>query len=588
MSTWRRVGRGITRRRWLAGAVLVAAAWALACGVLLMRASSDLRAGRAAARDARGLLTAEAVAAGTPIAPLRLAASHLDRAAAATGNPLLLPVRYLPIVGRQLRSVHQLSAAVAEVADAAADGVGTLYGVLDGRGLAGAARVEQLRTLDEAVSKAERRVRAVDDLGPSDGLLAPLADARNEVAVELAEAKATLADAVAGTGAALRLLEGPRRYLLMAANNAEMRAGSGMWLSGCVLTTEGGQFSLGPVKPIYEYEVPEGAVTPTGDLAARWGWLRPEIEWRNLMASPRFAESAELAARMWVAAGEGEVDGVLVIDPVGLRALIASTGPVELEDGSTVAADGVLADLLHDQYADIGPGDDRRTGERRDRLEQLTGATFAALQAGSWSPATLARELGAAVRGRHVLAWSSHAEEQVGWEAAGLGGELTSTSLAVSLLNTGGNKLDWFVRTDVSLAIQPGAASTVVRLSIRIVNTTPPGESGYVAGPNPALANVLSAGDYRGMFAVNVPGAAADIKVNGVDKVEVQGPDGPTRVVGATVVIRRGETEEITVEFELPGSVGSMLIEPSARVPPSEWHYEDDSWQDDRRRTANW
>ncbi|MGE0794210.1 MAG: DUF4012 domain-containing protein [Acidimicrobiia bacterium] len=583
----RRIVRSLRRHPVLLGTGLVVVVWAVACGVLLARAAADLRDGRAAAREARDHLDAEAVAAGTPVAPLRRAANHLDRAAAATGNPLLAPARFLPVVGRQLRSVHALSEAVAEVADAAAEGVATLQGVLDGRDLAGGARITQLRVLDDAVARVAARVGAVDDLGPSKGLVGPLVDARNEVAAELAEAKESLADAAAGTSAARRLLEGPRRYLLVAANNAEMRAGSGMWLSAGLLTTEGGELSLGDVEPIYEFEVPAGAVTATGVLSDRWGWLAPETEWRNLMVSPRFAESAELASRMWAAAGGGEVDGVLAIDPVALRALIASTGPIQLDDG-TVTADDVLPDLLHDQYEGIQTGDDAETGQRRDRLSRLTGATFDALEAGSWSPATLARELGAAVRGRHLLAWSSHPDEQAGWEAAGMDGALTSDSLAVSLLNTGGNKLDWFVRTDVVMTSEPGEGGrTAVRLAVRIDNPTPEGESGYVAGPHPALVPLLRAGDYRGMLAVNLPGQADDIEVEGVDAVEVRGADGPTRVVGSTVVVRRGSTVEVTVRFTLPASVGSVLIEPSARVPAARWHYGGGAWQDDRRRVAN-
>jgi hypothetical protein len=576
----------MTRRRWvLVGAVLVVA-WLGTAAVLLLGAADDLRAGRDAARRAEDLMDAEAVADGAPLDDLREAADRFSSAESSTGHPLLAPARFLPVLGRQLRSVNALSGAAAEVADAAADGVASLRGVLDQRGLGAEARLDQLRQLDDAVHEVERRIRGVDDLGPSKGLVAPLADAREELATELADAQASLADAAAGARAAVSLFEGPRRYLVIAANNAEMRAGSGMWLSGGVLTTQGGFLQLGDVEPIYEHAVPEGAVAPEGHFAARWGWLQPTVEWRNLLTSPRFAESAALAARMWEASGEEPVDGVVSLDPVAVRALIAATGPV-MFGSQTIGTEEVLPFLLHDQYEGIdGYGD--ATVDRRNALNLLTAAVFTALERGDWAPATLARELGDAVRGRHLMAWSRHADEQEAWEVAGMSGDLGPSSLLLSVMNTGANKLDWFMKTHAQLSTAPAAGGTEVTVRIRLSNETPPGESGYIAGPHPELNGDLSPGDYRGILAINVPGQALELQLEGVPNVDVQGADGPTQVVGAQFVLPRGRSMEATLRFRLPGERGVVEVEPSARVPAIEWQYGDAVWQDIQARSVNW
>jgi FtsP/CotA-like multicopper oxidase with cupredoxin domain len=123
---------------------------------------------------------------------------------------------------------------------------------------------------------------------------------------------------------------------------------------------------------------------------------------------------------------------------------------------------------------------------------------------------------------------------------------------------------------------------------VDITADVPSGESSFVADPDPSLARTLAYGDYEGLLAVNVPGSAANVVVAGVDGVEVQGRDGPTQVVGATVVVRRGQTVSVTVSFELPGTVGTMLIVPSARVPAAEWQYGKDSWQDKDPHRSNW
>src|SRR4029078_2500220 len=84
-------------------------------------------------------------------------------------------------------------------------------------------------------------------LGPGNALVGPLADARHKFAKQLHKARTAMADrrdASAGIG---QMAVGPSKYLLLAANNSEMRSGSGMLLSAGVLTTFGGQFSLGPM-----------------------------------------------------------------------------------------------------------------------------------------------------------------------------------------------------------------------------------------------------------------------------------------------------------------------------------------------------
>src|SRR5207302_706399 len=83
-------------------------------------------------------------------------------------------------------------------------------------------------------------------------------------------------DAVVG------LLTGPRTYLVFAANNAEMRAGSGMFLSVGQFITRDGSVRLTGMGTVNDVAIPPGAVPLQGDLAGRWGWLKPQNDWRNL------------------------------------------------------------------------------------------------------------------------------------------------------------------------------------------------------------------------------------------------------------------------------------------------------------------
>ena len=96
------------------------------------------------------------------------------------------------------------------------------------------------------------------------------------------------------------LLQGPRRYLVLVANNAEMRAGSGMFLSVGVASFADGAFSVGDFRPTPDFNLPAGSVAVPPDLQNLWGFLHPTEEWRNLASTPRFDVSASLAAQMSV------------------------------------------------------------------------------------------------------------------------------------------------------------------------------------------------------------------------------------------------------------------------------------------------
>lgn len=578
------------RRRLLLLGGVALVVWAVLVIVWVIRLASDLREGNDAARAARNQLGAEEIAEREPLPELRVAAKRLTAARDRASGLVLAPLRLVPVIGRQLRSIEALAGAAAVVAEAGVDGLERAGAVFDDPAGAGRDRVEQVQELRDIVRDVAAALAAVDELGPVEGLLAPLADARNDLAADLVEARASLDDARTGADAALSLVTGPRRYLVLAANNAEMRAGSGMWLQGGALVTGDGDLELEEMVSLsLDADPPDGAVVPERDLADRWGFLDPGDEWRNLMASPRFPESARLAVDMWRAAGRGEVDGVIAVDAIGLQAIVEATGPITV-GGRTLDAVGLPQHILHDQYLQFGDifSEREQNIERRDELALLARSAVDAVDAGDYPASTLIRTLGEAIAGRHLLAWSRDEVEQRGWLAAGMDGELGASSMLVSILSRGGNKLDWFLDVDAELSIERASDGWEVVVEIEIANETPEGEPPYVAGPYPDPAIGLEPGEYRGILAVNVPGAARNSRFDGVRRLAAAGADGATRVVGFQFDLTRGERRVDVLRFHLPEDVRHLVVEPSARVPMIRWHYGSSDWKDSRSSTAKW
>jgi hypothetical protein len=419
-------------RRWVLAATLAVSVWAVVSAALVVSAARDLDRGQRAIDAARAKARPSELAMGRPVRDLLEGKRRFQRAAGRTGHPLLAPARALPVIGRQLWSVTHLARSAATVAATSADAISDAEAALEDSVLRPEERVAKVRFLADLAARARTQLGALS-LGPRVGLFPALARARNEFAGELGELRDGLNRVTRGAGTLADVLTGPRRFLLFAANNAEMRAGSGMFLSVGELETMDGVLELGPMVSVTQADVPEGAVRLEGDLADRWGWLSPQQEWRNLMLSPRFDANAALAARMWEAAGNSRVDGVIGVDPVALAVLLSATGPVDVE-GRQFHAGNVVDELLHGQYARFSPDD---ITARRDELGQVAKAVFDLLDRGGWSLPALADGIAEAARGRHLLVWSAADKEQDGWQAAGVDGALQPDSLLLSLLNRG-------------------------------------------------------------------------------------------------------------------------------------------------------
>lgn len=570
---WRRFLRPATL------AVLALAVWLVFVGLTLWWARNDATQGLDLIEKARSGMSQRELAQGRASEPLSQAKVSFDSASRLLGSPALAPLRVLPVAGRQLRSGRKLTTAAAEVAGVGASAVGDARSALSRSHRSGPERVALLRELARIAGQAEARLATVDP-GSGRALVSPLAARRQEFVDRLDEARRGLKEGRMALDGLISMLSGSR-YLVLAANNAEMRAGSGMFLSIGELGTADGELSLSDFRPTSDLTLQPQVAPPIedADLADRWGWLVPNREWRNLNPTPRFMASAALAARMWRALGQPAVDGVLAVDPIALEAMVRVTGPVSV-GGRSLPADRIPDLLLHDQYVGLSTSDPQ--ARRREQLGAIARSAFEALQQRDWDVAELASALAQAARGRHILGWSARPAEQQGWAAAKLDGSLGPSSVAVSILNQGGNKLDRFLSVDARMQFERSDRSVGATLEVLLQNVTPDGEPGYVAGPHPDSG--FGAGDYSGVLSVNLPAEATAITVEGRETFAAFGPDGPTRVVAVPTVVRKGAAQSFTVRFRLPPGHGPLRVEPSARVPPVRWTGPAGSWESGEAR----
>jgi hypothetical protein len=542
---------------------------------LLLSAAGEARTAKQELEAARDRFTADELIEGEGLAALAQAQARFARAESRVGALPLAPVRVLPIIGRQVRSLHSLTGAGADILSVAVDAAGEVEDLREGQADPGE-RVAAVERLHATVVRSGAQLQSVS-LGPDEALLGPLADARSTLAEELDEALGSLERAEAVTGALVDVLDGSR-FLVLAANNAEMQNGWGMPLSAGVLEVVDGDLNLERMEPTSDLLLPRDAVPLTGDLAAAWGFLRPTEDLRNIAVTASFDEAAPVAARMWEALGRGPVDGVLVLDPLALQAILRSTGPVDA--GGVVGADEVVPLVLHDAYV-MQALDPSGVDTRRERQSEIAVAAVAAATAPGTDLVDLARNLGEAAENRHVMLWSSDPGQQAAWIAAGVDGALEESSLLIGAANRAGNKVDWFLDMGADLRTAAVPGGTEVTVEIDLVNRTPDGEPQYVAGPfGDGDGPLLAAGDWRGFLTAHIPGAATDVRIDDL-VVVVDGRSGPTRIVSAVTLVPKGETRTHVVRFTMPPGASVLTVEPSARVNPISWVAGSEAWRDD-------
>jgi len=544
---------------------------------------SDASAARDELRAMRADLDARSFLEGEGTDDLAAFADRFAQIGDRLDNPFLTPVRLMPVAGRQLSAASHQADAAAAALDAAAELGDELRAVVDGGLGSGPQRVATLR---EVASIARRGEPSFDDLdlGPDDALVGSLSSARREIDDARVEVLDGLERTATMSVGLADFFEGPSDYLLFAANNAQMQNGQGMFLSAGVLHVEDGRMDLGSMESVEKTPEVDPPVALDADLAARWGWLDPNHDVRHLGLSHRFPVTARTATLLWDALGHPEVDGVVVVDPHMLQAIIEATGPVQTAAGER-SSDDILPYILHDQYQGyLADGSDRSyTTERRDELDEIARTALEQLESvDDLEPDDLDR-FRAAASGRHLLMWSADATVQSGFEAAGVDGQITPDSLLLSLVNRSGVKLDWFMRMSADLSLERRGDVYEAVLDIAVTNDAPAsGEPRYVVGPYPG--SELERGEYLGLVTLNLPVGATDNRIDGVDLV-VAGGDGDNRTIAAWVRVPRGTTTHLVARFELPASTAELLVEPSARAYPTSWSFDGHEWKDRERRT---
>ena len=344
---------------------------------------------------------------------------------------------------------------------------------------------------------------------------------------------------------------GPRTYLVLAQNNAELRATGGIPTAWATLTVDAGKISMStfgdpPRDGLFSQD--EAASVLTAEERNLFS-TKMATDYPDINFTPDFPRVADIASQIWHRAGHDDVDGVISVDPVFLQRLLKVAGPVTLSDGTVMSGDNAEQRILNQIYIDTDT-----QAEQTDFFTMAASEIFThVLKNVDGKNQQLVQTFQESVSDGHLYVWSAHEDEQRRISGTTIAGELRSkpahSVTGVYFNDATMGKMDWYLKREVTSTYDKTYPSGAKQYTIHIkltntadaakVNAAPDLLRGYDHNGNPRT------GEIETVLYVYAPDEGRIVDwTQDFDQFAVH--DGLT--VGVkTVTLRPGESFETTV-----------------------------------------
>jgi hypothetical protein len=407
---------------------------------------------------------------------------HARRAEDSTDGVLWDLGRRIPYVGRNIGAVQTVSRVLDTATRVNAPIALELSRAVDEgrfRPVKGRVDLAEVERLTPAVRRAATSIdRAARDLATtrSDDLLFPF----NDLVATLQDQVERARSAADASATAFELLpgmlgrDGPRTYLLMVQNPAELRSTGGLPGSLALLHVDHGKVTMGwqgsPADIV-------GGIAPVKlrrDTQQQYG-RTVGTDLRDSNLTPDFPEAARIARAMTEEARHVRLDGVVSVDPIALSEMMRGTGPVSVTGGVVLNADTVVSVLLNQTYQVLDTQE-----KQNDFFAAAARKVFDSVMSGRGNQQQAIRGLATAGGQHRVLVWSAHADEQALLAPTAVSGALRATGgarpqVGIYLNDSTAGKMDYYLRYRTSAAAvrcRAGGAQDV-RATIALTSTMP-------------------------------------------------------------------------------------------------------------------
>jgi hypothetical protein len=406
----------------------------------------------------------------------------------------MLPARLVPIIGANIAAVDTAMEDGVTLANSSQDAIDAApYEEirLNGDGI----DLEQVTSMQKPVADLTEQVRMVQSSLAAVNrtwLVAPVSSRLDSFAEQVDDIEPQLATASDALSVLPSLLggTGTRTYLVAFTTESESRFLGGFVGSYALLTADNGRLTLNRAETVGALNRrlgPDVTYTASSEFKTLYDRFNPQMFAQNWSVSPDLPSNASMIEQLFAHATGIRIDGVMVIDPIGLAGLLKLTGPIRVPGlNRPLTAANAAEYLFNGQYLEfVGQVD-----QRRDQLAEVAQEAFDALLR---SPRTTFREvsdvLGPKVAGGHLMFSVFDPTNQEFLDRLGITGRFDAPTNAAmfSFRNAASfsNKIDYFLHRSFTFetTIDPVAQQLETDVTITLRNDSPAsGLPAYVIG----------------------------------------------------------------------------------------------------------
>ena len=489
---------------------------------------------------------------------LRRMQSHFSDAHDRTDGPMWGLASILPMVGDDVRAVRAVAAvgddlSEGTVAELVAQSGGDLRDRLVPRsGRIDIAAVESVAPLVERahrnLNEAAGRLRAADSesltrwVQPSfDALLRKVND--TDAALSAANRAVQVLPTMLGK-------DGPRTYLVLFENNAEIRATGGLPGAFSVVRADRGRLSMtgqGVPADIGRFPSP---VLPQSEAEQQIYYGQIAEYFQDTNFTPEFPRTAALVREMWFRKQQQRLDGVLSVDTVTMSYLLRATGSIDAPGGVRLTAANATHELLNNIYFRL-PEDAKQNAF----FQSVSRILFDRIIQGVRSTTELVTAVGQGAREGRVYVHAFDPAVQRSLSGSTVAGELLPgdprvPQVGVYLNDATGSKMSYYLRSKVELKSEScagGEQQLEGAADLRYTEKSPPVEELTTSITGPGTYGTPK-GEQLVLVRIYGPegGTLSNFRVAG-QPTAIETIDDRGRPVATTVVqLRRGETVRVS------------------------------------------
>ncbi|MDO9398750.1 MAG: DUF4012 domain-containing protein, partial [Herbiconiux sp.] len=518
--------------------------------------------------------------------------AHVDKAEEAVSGPAWALGELIPGIGENLVAVRTITHSVSDVVDGAvvpAVALGDSLSPAVFKPVDGAVNLAAIQSVMPVLDSAGTALTgARNDISglKTDSLIGPVKTAVTQINDLVSEVEPAIATAksLAPVLPALLGADGPRNYLLVFQNSAEVRPLGGIAGAQVLITADQGHVSIAQQASgrDFPFESEDFANTKVGKPARELFLVPFGLQSQNNTLTPRVEIAADLTRSMWQNTRGVTSDTVIFLDPTALTYILSATGPVTLDDGTVVNHDNAIDLLLNQVYEKYAGRPNSDAPDLQDAFfSSVAEKTFSAVMNGNLDVETFVTAMTKGAREHRILASSTDPMIAQLVADGGFGGRLpqetdTSREVGVYYSDYQGSKMDYYLRTAVAVGQQTCTdGSTRVRVQVSATNTVDPAVvddlSIYVTGNSGNNFNV-PIGDLRIFTYIYAPPGSTVVAIDGSTSQadSFVGTDGDYPVARGVIQSAPGETQTATIDIDvtgLPLKAVDALIGPQLVTP---------------------